>query len=421
MGNRNGSSGERRAVHETALFHNKFRYIDLFCGAGGLSLGLRLAGLEPAFSIDCNRAAVSTYRTNLGGSVVGDHITDEIDLPDGDIIVGGPPCQGFSSAGQRKAGDPRNTLVSCFARLIAKRRPLAFVFENVEGFLTSEDGAYVMDLLTPLIQAGYHLHLRKVNAANYGVPQHRKRVIAIGGLGWEPSFPEPTHFAYGAPGAELAGAGLPRTGTIQEALSDLPRPSIEEPGSPAGHFYRPLVGIDLERAIALRPGQDMRDLPAGLCHDSYQRRANRRVMDGTPAARRGGPPSGVRRLVPDEPSKAITGGALSEFLHPTEHRNLTLRECARLQTFPDDFGFFGNVTEQAQLIGNAVPVLLARVIGESLLKDLATATAARVEGRLLSFVPTLSNGMSPVLAHVTERVRRTFPPGRTPKENRLWD
>src|SRR5208282_4786550 len=97
--------------------------------------------------------------------------------------------------------DKRNSLVACFAETVARMRPTAFLFENVEGFLTAEDGDRVVDLLEPLLGAGYRIHLRKVNAANYGVPQHRKRVIAIGGLGWEPTFPQATHAAFGAPGA----------------------------------------------------------------------------------------------------------------------------------------------------------------------------------------------------------------------------
>src|SRR4029077_9895541 len=135
-------------------------------------------------------------------------------------------------------GDQRNTLVSCFARIIAKKRPLAFVFENVEGFLTSEDGAYVMDLLKPLVEAGYRIQLRKVNSANYGVPQHRKRVIAIGGLGWDPSFPDPTHSAYGAPGARLACTTLPLTPSLADALRGLPPVSLTQPGVPPGHWCR---------------------------------------------------------------------------------------------------------------------------------------------------------------------------------------
>lgn len=153
----------------------------------------------------------------------------------------------------------------------------------------------------------------------------------------------------------------------------------------------------------------MRDLPEDLWHDSFRRRANRRVKDGTPTERRGGAPAGLRRLLAEEPSKAITGGAINEFLHPTQHRPLTIRECARLQTFSDEFLFAGSVRDQVQVIGNAVPPLLAECVGRSLLKSLEAASGRKsAEGALLSFVPTLSTGMSPALANVTDRVRRRF-------------
>src|SRR5690606_16795429 len=156
-------------------------------------------------------------------------------------------------------------------------KPKAFVFENVEGFLTAEKGQRVIDLLEPLIEAGYHIHLQKINAANFGVPQHRKRVIAIGGLGWTPSFPEPSHFAYGAPGAERIYQHLPPCPSVLEALDGLPTPSDSPPGCINGHFGGIPSESDLERIARLRPGQTMRDLPPEMRHESYRRRANRRV------------------------------------------------------------------------------------------------------------------------------------------------
>ncbi|MBI3462750.1 MAG: DNA cytosine methyltransferase, partial [Planctomycetes bacterium] len=266
----------------------------------------------------------------------------------------------------------------------------------------------LLDLLEPLLGAGYRIHLQKVNAANFGVPQHRKRVIAIGGLGWNPSFPMPTHSAHGAPGAALAGTHLPATPTLDDALRGLPAPSESEPGEPPGHFYRPMRGLDLQRASVLKQGQTMRDLPSQLWHESYRRRAYRRVMDGTPTERRGGAPAGVKRLRADRPSKAITSGAISEFIHPHEDRNLTLRECARIQTFSDNFTFLGTLSERAMLVGNAVPPCFAKVIACHLLEDLMNAEPKDSDGRLLSFVPTLSTGMSPALEEVTRLVRRRF-------------
>ncbi len=352
--------------------------VDLFCGAGGLSLGLSRAGFQPICAIDHLAAAVQTYGDNLGDHVRIEEITETTRIPTADVIAGGPPCQGFSSAGLRRTGDARNSLVSIFSAIVAREKPKAFIFENVEGFLTTEDGNRVLDLLRPLIGAGYRIHLRKINAANYGVPQHRKRVVAIGGLGWNPPFPAATHAAFGAPGATLGGGReLPRTPTLFDAICDLPPPSANgDVPAITDHTYRPLSADDDQRARLLKPGDRMRDLPEEYWHDSYRRRAYRRVMDGTPTERRGGAPAGVRRLQGDQPCKAITSGARSEFLHPTEHRNLTLRECARIQTFPDTFHFSGSASERALLIGNAIPPRLAEALGKVLVTAIQQGTCA---------------------------------------------
>lgn len=389
--------------------------VDLFCGAGGLSLGFERAGFAPAKAFDNWDAAVQTYRANLGEHVIKANISGNMELPESLVIIGGPPCQGFSSAGMRKYDDCRNSLVRVYAELIARVRPAAFVFENVEGFLTGAEGEFVLDLLEPLVEAGYRIHLRKINAANYGVPQHRKRVIAIGGLGWDPKFPVPTHTAHGAPGSLLAAQRLPRAPSLADALLGLPTAVAADgcrPKKGKDHSYRPLQALDRLRAENLAAGQTMRDLPAHLQHASYRRRANRRVMDGIPTARRGGAPSGIRRLRFDEPAKAITGGALSEFFHPSEPRNLTIRECARIQTFPDEFRFIGAKNEQIQLIGNAVPPLLAERIAATLLLDLDRNRPTLGRGKLLSFVPTLSMGMSPALRQAWDKVMRRFSTNR---------
>jgi DNA (cytosine-5)-methyltransferase 1 len=314
-------------------------------------------------------------------------------------------------------------LVTAFARIVARMRPQAFVFENVEGFFTGADGRFVIDLLGPLVEAGYRIHIRKINAANYGVPQHRKRVIAVGGLGWEPTFVEPTHTARGAPGAHLAALTLPLAPSVRQALESLPPPSESEPGIPPDHVVKPLEGLDLERARLLRPGQRMRDLPEELWHESYRRRAFRRVMDGTPTERRGGAPSGMRRLTPDEPSKAITGGAMGDFLHPLEDRSLTIRECARLQTFPDDYVFCGSKADRILLVGNGVPPLLGQQIAQNLLVNLRTTRKEQhSRGALLSFVPTLSTGLSPALEAVVQKVSSRFASARNREYQRsLWD
>lgn len=387
---------------------NNLTVVDLFCGAGGLSFGFKRAGFKVLHAYDFSKSAVSTYAANFSVPVSQVDLLQKVSLPSADVVIGGPPCQGFSSAGLRKDGDSRNLLVGRFAELIVKLKPKAFVFENVEGFLTAEKGNKLFELITPLIARGYQIHIRKVNVANYGIPQHRKRVIVLGGLGFEPGFLEPTHSAFGAPGATRVTSHLPLTKTVGQALEGLLPATTDLPGNPQGHWYKPLMGIDLERASALLVGQTMRDLPEELQHESYRRRAHRRVMDGTPTEKRGGAPAGLRRLHPDQPSKSITSGARNEFLHPNEPRSLTLRECARLQTFPDDFVFKGNPKEQMQLIGNAVPPLFAQKIAEAVLDDLKFATTKVSEGKLLSFIPTLAEGYSPILKSVTETVYKTF-------------
>ncbi len=188
------------------------------------------------------------------------------------------------------------------------------------------------------------------------------------------------------------------------------------------HVGKPLEGLDLERAEHLKPGQCMRDLPEDLWHESYRRRAFRRVMDGTPTECRGGAPFGLRRLRADQPCKAITSGALRDFLHPNENRPFTVRECARLQTFPDDFRFIGCRADRILLIGNAVPPLLAERIARHLLSGITAAEPRHSSGELLSFVPTLSSGLSPALEAVVRTVKSRFCDTiKTKAQKTLWD
>ncbi len=386
-----------------------------------MSLGFREAGFDVMRAYDFNKHAVATYTRNLGHHVQHLSITEDLELPPCDVIAGGPPCQGFSSAGLRKVGDHRNTLVSVYAKLIVRHRPRAFVFENVEGFLTGEGGARVLDLLEPVLAAGYRMHLRKVNVANFGVPQHRKRVIGFGLLGKDSTFLLPTHGAHGAPGAHLIASDRPPAPTVLDALRGLPSASPAAPGNPQGHVVGRLNDEDLERIRCLGSGETMRDLPEKLWHESYKRRANRRVIDGTPSERRGGAPAGLRRLAGDEPSKAITSFARAEFVHPTEHRFLTLRECARIQTFPDSFEFSGNQSDQALLIGNAVPPAFSAAIARHVLHELQGPGLQHTDGALLSFVPTASSGMSPALLQATNMILGRFG-GRTQETEQmsLW-
>jgi DNA (cytosine-5)-methyltransferase 1 len=179
---------------------------------------------------------------------------------------------------------------------------------------------------------------------------------------------------------------------------------------PEDHFSKAMDADDLGRIQALRQGMTMKDLPTELWHASYQKRAYRRVMDGTPSEKRGGAPAGLRRLQGSEPSKAITSGARTEFIHPTEDRPLTLRECARLQTFPDDYRFLGSIADRALLIGNAVPPILGEELGRCVIRsiEMGKKVVGTCEGALLSFVPTVSEGTSPVLSHLIAMVEAQF-------------
>ncbi|WP_420618033.1 DNA cytosine methyltransferase [Candidatus Poriferisocius sp.] len=402
--------------------------VDLFSGAGGLVLGLRWAGFDTLLANDNWAPAVETLKHNFDGARVS---PDDIrDLSAADLltrtdgvtpllVTGGPPCQGFTSAGARRASDHRNTLVKEFARMVAELHPQWFLFENVEGFLTMSGGDFVVDLLDGVLDGGYQVRLQKVNVANYGVPQLRKRVIAIGLLGGDPGFPSPSHHAYGAPGAEMERTtALPLAPTVADSLDGIGAPaSSVQDEVVQGHIAPPISESDALRFQLLQQGQTMRDLPKDLQHRSYARRANRRVADGMPTERRGGAPAGLRRLRADEPSKAITSAATREFLHPLEDRCLTLRECSRLQGFPDSFEFVGNRSEQATLIGNAIPPNFGEVFGGWVAERSADSPSSiDSSARLLEFRVTNGAGMSPALHSVVRRINARYRIGEVP----LW-
>ena len=411
---------QQRCMPESAARRGSPTSVDLFCGAGGLTLGLSNAQFETVLAADFWTPAAETFTANFPETAFTS--ADIRDLSAADVlklgglssaptlVAGGPPCQGFSSAGARQASDHRNSLVGEFSRLVCELQPRAFLFENVEGFLTTGGGRFVFDLLEPMIEAGYRVAVRKLNVANWGVPQLRKRIIAIGLLDRPLPIPTPTHRAHGAPGVHHAGHGLlPLLPNIDDALAGLPTASMSPPGSPSDHYVPALSDTDLERVSLLGPGQTMRDLPERLQHASYQRRANRRVSDGMPSERRGGAPTGLRRLRADEPSKAITSAASREFIHPHEDRPLTLRECARLQTFPDSFEFLGSRAERQVLVGNAVPPLFAECIGKQLFSTLASDLPLDSgAGGLACFDVVNGSGMSPALERVIRDVNERF-------------
>jgi DNA (cytosine-5)-methyltransferase 1 len=407
--------------------------ISLFSGAGGFSYGFSQAGLKPLFGAEIDADACKSYELNVGspchgldlGTVEPRLLKEMAGGQNPFVIIGGPPCQGFSTAGPRNAADPRNRLIFNYLAIVETLSPRWFIFENVEGLLTSGGGQDLAKLVRAFVELGYSVRLQKVSLAAYGVPQTRKRVLIIGNrLGIDFEFPSETH-SYDS-GKAKKFSGLPMAPTLDEALASLGQAAFEKgvivtysANSPANRFDalmregNSLGGVTQHYQAAdssmkmqiemLKPGQTMKDLPPELWHESYKRRANRRVSDGTPTEKRGGAPSGIKRLHGNLQALTITGAASREFIHPREHRPLTIRECARVQTFPDRYQWEGNSASVIQQIGNAVPPMAARALAEHIATidgkfgaGMQTANQ-RTKPGLLGFVLTEATGMSPAL------------------------
>lgn len=407
--------------------------LSLFSGAGGFSHGFSAAGLKPLCGAEIDADACSSYEANVGSTC---HRLDLASVSPGFFkgllggrqplaIIGGPPCQGFSTAGARDPTDPRNRLIFNYLRIVAEVCPRWFIFENVEGLLTAGHGNAVFSLVDQFLRLGYSIRVHKVNFASYGVPQTRKRVLIIGNrLGADFMLPDETHSFES--GKSRKKSIHPLAPSLQEALAGLAQPAAHrgdrvvysdvlpqsdydglmrsgnKQGSVSLH-YAETGTDDMERFSRLQPGQTMKDLPEHLWHESFRRRAFRRVKDGTPTEKRGGAPSGIKRLRAQLNSLTITGAACREFVHPSSHRTLTLRECARLQSFPDRYEFVGNSASVAQQIGNAVPPIAAKVLAEHLTAldgrfgSGLQAPSGRSKARLLGFLLTEASGMSPAL------------------------
>ena len=407
--------------------------LSLFSGAGGFSYGFSSVGLKPLCGAELSKHACLTYEDNVGsachnvdlGVVSPSFFKEILGGAQPFAIIGGPPCHGFSTAGPRKADDPRNRLIFNYLRIVDEVRPRWFIFENVEGLLTSGRGRDVTTLVRQFLGIGYSVRLEKVNLAGFGVPQTRKRVLIIGNrIGVDFGFPE-ERFSYDSGKAKKLNA-KPLAPTLLSALAGLKEAAKKrnevvdyvssEPlnaydasmrcGNETGVVTEHIDTTfprDAHRYRLLSPGQTMKDLPEKFWHDSFKRRAFRRVMDGTPTEKRGGAPSGIKRLHGGLQSLTITGAASREFIHPEADRPLTRRECARLQSFPDSYRFYGSSASVAQQIGNAVPPIAAAEFARHL-RDLDGAFGSgfsklRLVGspRLLGYVLTDSTGKSDAL------------------------
>ena len=320
--------------------------IELFAGAGGLALGMERAGFETIAAVEINHLACETLRKNRPGWNVIEADIASVDFKPyrgkTDIISGGAPCQAFSYAGKRLGfGDTRGTLFAQFARCLEETEPKMFLFENVRGLVNHDGGRTFQTIRHTFESLGYALQYKVLNAAYYGVGQKRERIFIVGirndltpAIKFE--FPEPSETMT----------------TLREALKDCPESEGLE-FSPRKKEVMKLVP----------PGGCWVDLPEDVAKaymgKSYYSGGGRRGM--------------ARRIAWDEPCLTLTTSPSqkqTERCHPDETRPFTVREYARIQSFPDDWEFVGNISDKYKQIGNAVPVKLAEWMGSQIYKSL---------------------------------------------------
>lgn len=346
----------------------KLKVIDLFCGCGGLSLGFKRGGFNIVLGVDFNQTALETYSNNIRTE------TYDIDLFDHDnvnriikigksvgieVVIGGPPCQGFSLTGPRNFDDKRNSLYLAFLETVRKLKPKGFLLENVTGLETLWNGQIKKEIINRFDQIGYNVTTQILNSANYGVPQIRKRIFLVGVKRELGSFvfPDPTH----SPLTYI---------TCEEAIGDLPGRELDigdeiglYNGSPFTIYQKNMrdkskvlfnhVATDhkkfVREVISLVPeGGNYKDLPPGI---GESRKFN----------------EAWTRYHSKKPSRTIDTGHRNHF-HYKWNRVPTIRENARLQSFPDSFRFYGNKTQQNRQVGDAVPPILAKQIALKLKK-----------------------------------------------------
>lgn len=304
------------------------KIVSLFSGAGGLDLGLKQVGHKIVWANDIDTDAVSTYKKNIGKHIVLADISDLDDemLPKSEVVVGGFPCQGFSLANRKRSGDDsRNTLYLQFLRVVNKTSPYYFLAENVRGILSLENGAAIHKIVSDFKAIGYRVNYQLFNVADFGVPQSRWRVIIAG---TRCDLPESADFKFPIPTHSRETKNPTKAWvTISEGIRDIPDPEL---------------------------------YPSALPNQIYSKYkvTNRNF-------------TGHRTTNPNKPSPTILargngGGGVVAIQHPQNHRRLSVRESAAIQTFPNDFVFIGAMNSQYRQVGNAVPVLFGRALGESL-------------------------------------------------------
>lgn len=351
-----------------------FNSIDLFSGGGGLSEGMRQAGFNINAAVEIDPVAAETFRLNHKNAVVVERdiqyvssaeLLKQCGISKGqlDLLAGCPPCQGFSSLTYKyKRDDKRNSLIKEVSRLVKDLAPKAVMIENVPG-LMKKGYVYLSEFIKELEEAGYIVNYDVLQVADYGVPQERRRFVLLAGLGFEIKIPKPTH-------SRNSQHDLPKWKTIKEALSGLGKPvplsqcqSYGGPRSLNWHVTRSLSDINIERLKYIKPGGPRYDIPDHLRPKCHQ-------------GKNSGFVNVYGRMSWDRPSPTITGGCTilskGRFGHPTELRTISVREAARLQTFPDSFNFATDFIEHAcKIIGNALPCEFARIMSQACYEKLS--------------------------------------------------
>ena len=349
--------------------------VDLFAGAGGMTLGAKLAGIDVQLAVEMDINAALTYSFNhpevrlIPGDIAGlTEIPVEKSPGSQTVLFGGPPCQGFSTSNQktRTANNPRNWLFKEFLCLAEQWKPDWIVFENVKGITETEHGTFLQHILKNIRTLGYTPFHSVLNSACFGIPQRRERLFVIASRnGLDFHFPVPT---------------VDKPIPVSDALADLPQLSngadedvlpyreMVEPSnyakmlrgqdkSSSGHLVSRNADYVVQRYKHIPQGGNWQNIPSGL------------MLNYSDASRCH---TGIyHRLDPDLPSIVIGNYRKNMLIHPCEDRGLSVREAARIQSFPDSYQFYGSIGFQQQQVGNAVPPLLARSVFESLV---ATAT-----------------------------------------------
>lgn len=352
--------------------------VSLFSGGGGLDLGFKQAGFDIVWANDIDKDAVLSYEENIGKHIVLEDIKkiDKSIIPKADLIIGGPPCQSFSLVGKRNVDDERGQLVWSYLDVISEVQPKCFVFENVIGLKsakTKEGNLIIEDLIRAFKEKGYTVNWEIINAADFGVPQRRKRIFVVGVLGENKfEFPLPTHNENGSNNKK-------KWVSVHDALSDLPSPDndgIFEYTVPPLTEYQKRIreGSKLITEHSLPRLSDLDrviidHIPVG---GNYMD-----VPDWVPSKRikkfkqTGGRTTCYGRLIPDKPSYTIN----THFnrpnvgcnIHYAEKRLITVREAMRLQGFPDSYKIISTTKRgKHNIVGNAVPPILARALAEKI-------------------------------------------------------